>query len=125
MDDHQEDLYEFVINHVGMTSQESKNICKTTHDALHGLSSNQVILDSFYDEVLTPIDYGVEKKTSCIHVLTSVLSNKWAKMGLNELKIRVLIHKYIPFVVSILFYKLDEKHYESQELIALSSGLMS
>jgi len=48
------------------------------------------------------------------------LSFKLVRMGLNELKVRMLIQKFIPFVVSIIFYKLDEKCYESQESMALA-----
>jgi len=42
IDDHQEDLHEFVINHIGMSNQESIVVCKTTYDTL---GEDQVDLD--------------------------------------------------------------------------------
>jgi len=34
MNDHNEDLYEFIVNHFGMTSRESANICESTSKAI-------------------------------------------------------------------------------------------
>lgn len=112
IDDHQEDLQEFVINHLGMSNQESIVVCKTTYDTL---GEDQIDLD---DSIFRSDE--TEKKSLFIQTLISKLSFKWVRMGLNELKVRMLIQKFIPFVVSIIFYKLDEKCYESQESMALA-----
>ena len=112
IDDHQEDLHEFVINHIGMSNQESIVVCKTTYDTL---GEDQIDLDySIFRSDET------EKKSLFIQTLISKLSFKWIKMGLNELKVKMLIQKFIPFVVSIIFYKLDEKCYEAEEAMVLA-----
>jgi len=105
INDHQEDLYEFVINHIGMSSQESIEVCMTIFDTL---DKNMVNLD---DNIFKLNE--IEKKSLFIQTLISNLSYKWAKMGFNEIKVRMLIQKFIPFVVSIIFYKLEEKSYKS------------
>lgn len=38
--DHQEDLYEFVMNHIGMTSRESIDVCELTNLTICKLSSD-------------------------------------------------------------------------------------
>ena len=113
MDDCQEDLQEFVINHIGMSGQESNIVCKTTYDAL---DEDHVNLDNR----IFRSDEADEKKSLFIQTLIYKLSFKWIKMGLNELKVKILIQKFIPFVVSIIFYKLDEKCYEAEEAMVLA-----
>jgi len=46
IDDHQEDLHEFVINHIGMSNQESIVVCKTTYDTLG--EDQHILFDGIY-----------------------------------------------------------------------------
>lgn len=51
MNDHNEDLYEFIVNHFGMTSRESANICESTSKVIRDLENNS--LASFTQESTT------------------------------------------------------------------------
>jgi len=106
--DHQEDLYEFVINHIGMTSGESIDVCELTNLTICNLSSD-------FDESLIEEDRAIKKHTYTQR-LTSELSIKWVRMGLQELQIRLLIKKFIPFLVSVIMYKLEEYRFERGEV---------
>lgn len=108
MKDHQEDLYEFVMNHIGMTSRESIDVCELTNLTICNLNSD-------FDESLIEEDRAIKKRTYTQR-LTFELSSKWAIMGFNEPKIRLLVQKFIPFVVSVLMYKLEESRYEREEV---------
>ena len=110
MNDHQEDLYEFVINHVGVTAQESEVVCETTRCALVEFE-----LEKGLDELSLSHDNSEKKQWYC-QKLTSTLGQIWAKMGFSELKIRTLIRKFIPFVVSVIMYKIEERRYEREEM---------
>lgn len=106
--DHQEDLYEFVMNHIGMTSRESIDVCELTNLTICNLSSD-------LDESLIEEDRVIKKRTYTQR-LTFELSSKWARMGFNEPKIRLLVQKFIPFVLSILMYKLEECRFEREKV---------
>lgn len=108
MNDHNEDLYEFVVNHFGMTSRESENICESTSKAIRDLENDSVA--SFTPESTT------SKKEKYLKLLTAKLTRNWLIMGLDNFKIRQLTQKFIPFVVSIIMYKFDERRYEKEEL---------
>ena len=109
IDDHYEDLYEFVINHIGMSSQESIEVCRTIFD------TSDENLVNLGDNIFSSDE--TEKKSMFIQILIFNLSYKWVRMGFNELKVRMLIQKFIPFVVSIIFYKLEEKSYDSRKIL--------
>ena len=112
MNDHNEDLYEFIVNHFGMTSRESANICESTSKAIRDLESDSVA--SFTPESTT------SKKEKYLKLLTTKLTRNWLIMGLDDFKIRQLTQKFIPFVVSIIMYKFDERRYEKEELFIYS-----
>lgn len=111
--DHQEDLHEFIINHIGMTSGESIDVCELTNLTICNLSSDN--LSSDFDESLIEGDRAIKKRTYT-QQLTSELSSKWERMGLQELQIRLLIKKFIPFLVSVIMYKLEEYRFEREEV---------
>ena len=108
MKDHQEDLYEFVMNHIGMTSRESIDVCELTNLTICNLSSD-------FDESLIE-EKRVIKKRTYTQQLTFELSSNWTRMGFSELKIRLLVQKFIPFVVSVIMYKLEEQQFEREEI---------
>ena len=110
MNDHQEDLYEFVINHVGVTAHESEIVCETTRCALAEFG-----LEKGLDELSLSHDNSEEKQWYC-QKLTLTLGQIWAEMGFSESKIRTLIKKFIPFVLSIMMYKIEERCYEKGEM---------
>lgn len=113
--DHQEDLHEFVINHIGMTSGESIDVCELTNLTICNLSSD--FDESLIEEDLIEEDEDrVIKKRTYTQQLTSELSSKWERMGLQELQIRLLIKKFIPFLVSVIMYKLEEYQFEREEV---------
>ena len=91
-----------------MTSRESANICESTSKAIRDLDNNSVA--SFTPESTT------SKKEKYLKSLTTKLTKNWLIMGLDDIKIRQLTQKFIPFVVSIIMYKFDEKRYEKEEL---------
>ena len=106
--DHQEDLHEFVINHIGMTSGESIDVCELTNLTICNLSSD-------FDESLIE-ENRVIKKRIYTQRLTSELSSEWVRIGLRELQINLLIKKFIPFLVSVIMYKLEEQQFEREEM---------
>ena len=108
MNDHNEDLYEFIVNHFGMTSRESANICEFTSKAIRDLENDSVA--SFTPESTT------SKKEKYLKLLTAKLTRNWLIMGLDNFKIRQLTQKFIPFMVSIIMYKFEERRYEKEEL---------
>ena len=61
MDDCQEDLQEFVINHIGMSGQESNIVCKTTYDAL---DEDHVNLDN---RIFSNLKKGLYPKSYLTH----------------------------------------------------------
>ena len=108
MKDHQEDLYEFVMNHIGMTSRESIDVCELINLIICNLSSD-------FDESLNEEDRDI-KKLTYTQQLTFELSSEWVRIGLRELQINLLIKKFIPFVVSVIMYKLEESRCEREEM---------
>ena len=106
--DHQEDLHEFIINHIGMTSDESIDVCELTNLTICNLSSD-------FDVSLIEEDRVIKKRTYTQR-LTSELSSKWVRMELQELQIGLLIKKFIPFLVSVIMYKLEEYRFEREEV---------
>ena len=106
--DHQEDLYEFVINHIGLTSRESIDVCELTNLTICNLSHDS-------DVPLTEENRNIKKRTYS-QQLTFELVDKWVEMGLHELQIRLLTQKFIPFMVSVIMYKYEEQQFEREEV---------
>jgi len=56
-------------------------------------------------------------KIHFVNTLQSQLIHDWNEIGIEHSKINLLTSKFIPFVISIVSYKLMEKEYELQDMI--------
>ena len=115
--DHQIDLCEFVENHIGIDSCYSKKVCQSTQNLLGALSSDQLLQD--YSEASYFFSYQNQSpnKIHFVNTLQSQLIHDWNEIGIEHSKINLLTSKFIPFVISIVSYKLMEKEYELQDMI--------